>query len=339
MKLFPELISSSPDIELLLENRMHRQDSETEPLISIIVVSYNTREMTLECLRSVCSETDDSSFEVLFIDNQSTDGSYDAIQMEFGEDPRFRLVLSERNLGFAGANNEMAKSARGKYILLLNPDTVVQDKAIEGVLAFASDSPQSLIWGGRTFYADGQLNHGSCWGDYSLWSQFCRYSGLSRAFPRSSVFDPRTYGRWERDDVRKVAIVTGCFLLIETDLWERLGGFDPEFFMYGEEADLCIRARTLGAQPAITPAATLIHHGGASEPVQEDKIVRLLDGETRLLRRHWSRFAFALNLTIVKGGVLLRRSMERGKVDGTWHQVWRRRREWLRGAYGKATIQ
>ena len=319
----------------MVDQFMKHQDPDGSPVVSIIVVSYNTRDMTIECLRSIVRETPEVSFEVLLIDNQSTDGSFEAIRDEFESDPRFTLVPSDRNLGFAGANNEMAKRARGRYILLLNPDTVVTSRAIEGVIAFANESPSSQIWGGRTFYEDGVLNHGSCWGDYSIWSQLCRYSGLSRLAPRSSFFDPRTYGRWERDSIREVAIVTGCFLLIEKKLWDQLGGFDPEFFMYGEEADLCIRARSLGARPAITPKATLIHHGGASEPVHEDKIVRLLDGEIRLLRRHWGHLAFRINLLIVKGGVLLRRLLEglrRSSKKGTWHKVWSRRGEWLRGA-------
>lgn len=314
----------------------HQEGSDENPVVSIIIVSYNTREMTLECLRSICRETTELPFEVLLIDNQSTDGSFEAIREEFESDPRFTLVSSERNLGFAGGNNEMASKANGRYILLLNPDTVVQDKAIEAVVDFAEKTTDSKVWGGRTVCGDGELNHGSCWGDYSIWSQFCRYTCLTRMAPRSSFLAPRTYGRRQRDSIREVAIDTGCFLLIEKQLWDRLSGFDPEFFMYREEADLCIRARSLGALPAITPKATLIHHGGASETVNEDKIVRLLDGETRLLRRHWSRTAFMLNLWIVKGGVLLRRSLEgfgkSGHENGTWHNIWSRRVEWLRGA-------
>jgi len=124
-------------------------DATNDPVVSIIVVSYNTREMTLECLRSIVRETPDLTYEVLFIDNQSTDGSWEAVESEFGTDPRFILRLSDKNLGFAAANNEMAKDATGDYILLLNPDTVVLDRAIEKLVQFAGEYPDNSIIGGN----------------------------------------------------------------------------------------------------------------------------------------------------------------------------------------------
>ena len=131
---------------------------DRDPVVSIVVVSYNTREMTLECLRSIVRETPDLPYEVLFIDNQSTDGSWEAVETKFSGDPRFVLRSSEENLGFAGANNEMAKDARGEFVLLLNPDTVVLDRAIEKLVAFAREHPDNGIWGGRTVFEDGSLN-------------------------------------------------------------------------------------------------------------------------------------------------------------------------------------
>lgn len=305
--------------------------------MTILVVSYNTREMTLECLRSIVRETTELPFEVLLVDNQSSDGSFEAVQEEFGNDSRFDLESSTDNLGFAGGNNHLAKRARGEYLLLLNPDTVVLDHAIERLMDFAESHRENGIWGGRTIFADGTLNPTSCWGPYTIWSQFCRYSGLTWVAPGSGLFNSRGYGGWARDSIREVEIVTGCFLMLKREDWESFGGFDPDFFMYGEEADLCMRARTRGLRPIVTPDATVIHHGGASEKVREDKLVRLLDAESRLLHRHWSPPRFAVAKILVRAGVLLRaaavglRNLFRsGSHPNLWANLWARRREWSR---------
>jgi GT2 family glycosyltransferase len=131
-----------------------------KPDVSIIVVSYGTREMTLECLRSIKEDTGGTDHEVIVVDNNSSDGSPGAIAAEF---PRFRLMVQSTNLGFAAACNLAAVDARGEYLLLLNPDTVVQGSAIDRLLLFARGRPEAGIWGGRTVFADGKLNPMSCW--------------------------------------------------------------------------------------------------------------------------------------------------------------------------------
>lgn len=304
-----------------------------DPKVSILVISYNTREMTLDCLRAVQAETT-VPHEVIVVDNVSADGSAEAVSAAF---PDVILLAEQENHGFAGGNNIAAARARGEYLLLLNPDTVVLDHAIDHLIDFAESRPQARIWGGRTLYADGSLNPTSCWRKMGLWAIFCRATGLTGLFPRSELFNPEAYGGWDRSSERQVDIVSGCFFLIRRDDWEALGGFDPTFFMYGEEADLCLRAaRDLKARPRISPAATIIHHGGASERVRADKLVRLLAGKCTLIRRHiphwlkplagwgfglwpWSR---ALAFSV------LRRGSESADV---WKEVWDRRREWRDG--------
>ena len=211
----------------------------TPPLVSIIVVNYRTRELTLECLRSVARETENFDYEILLVDNASNDGLIEAVA---GEMPDVRRIPLTENVGFARGNNIAAEQARGKYLLLLNSDTLILDRAIDRLLAFAAERPAAKIWGGRTLLGDRTLDPGSCWRRMTLWSVFCRTFGLAAAFPNSKLFNAEAYGGWDRSTVREVDIVTGCFLLIETELWRKLGGFDPRFFMYGEEADLCLRA-------------------------------------------------------------------------------------------------
>lgn len=307
--------------------------TDGSPKVSILVISYNTREMTLECLRSVQAETR-IPHEVIVVDNVSADGSAEAIAAEF---PGIRLLAEPENHGFAKGNNIAAAEARGDYLLLLNPDTVVLDHAIDALVAFADRRPEARIWGGRTLFADGSLNPSSCWRKMGLWAIFCRATGLTGVFPRSELFNPEAYGGWDRGAERQVDIVSGCFFLIRRDDWEALGGFDPTFFMYAEEADLCLRATSaLGARPRITPEATIIHYGGASETVRADKMVRLLAAKTTLIRRHvapalrpLARWGFRLwPWSRAWAYAVLRRG---GDNAATWKEVWGRRREWQDG--------
>ena len=215
------------------------------PIVSILVISYNTKAMTLDCLRSIAAETS-VPHEVIVLDNASPDGSAAAIAAAL---PSTRLIASPENHGFAKGNNIAAGHARGEYLLLLNPDTLVLDGAIDKLVAFARRTPAAGIWGGRTLNADLSLNPMSVFGDQTLWSLFCRATGLTVAFRNSPLFNSEHYGGWARDSERAVQVVQGSFLLIPRRLWDELGGFDLSFVMYGEEADLCRRARARGASP------------------------------------------------------------------------------------------
>ncbi len=299
------------------------------PIVSVIVVSFNTREMTLACLRSVVEQSRSRSFELIVIDNASTDGSADAIASAM---PGVRLMRSGENLGFARANNVACAEARGELLLLLNPDTLVLDGAIDVLVEFARSREAAGVWGGRTVDGDGRLDPTSVWRRMTLWSSLCRGMGLSEVFQSSSLFNGEAMPGWLRDCEREVDIVTGCFLLIRRDLWEKLGGFDEGFFMYGEEADLCLRARELGARPRFTPTATIVHYGGASERVRWEKVVRLFCAKARLMRKHWSPGAAWFGVRTLDLWALTRalawRLVRRGERDGEWRKVWEARARW-----------
>jgi len=304
---------------------------------SIVLVSFNTREMTLACAASVYEETrSDSAAKVILVDNASSDGSAEAIAEQF---PEIRLIASESNLGFAAANNLAAREATGRFILLLNPDTVVLNQAIDRLVAFADANPDYGIYGGRTVFEDGSLNPTSVWRKPTVWNMFCRASGLSAMAKNSPLFSDDMYGGWERDSVREVDMVSGCFLLIRRALWEELGGFDTSYFMYGEDWDLCLRARALGARCLFCPDAEIIHYGGASEPVRSDKLVRLFQTKVKLYRTHWGFFSgWALILLlwlwiarcVVMDSLLgIAGRAARRKSAAAWRDVGRRYREWM----------
>jgi len=310
------------------------------PRVSILVISYNTREMTLACLASVLAETA-VPFELIVLDNDSPDGSAAAIAAAFpAQDfPQVQLIASRENHGFAGGNNVAARTAKGEMLLLLNPDTLIRDRAIDRLVAFADETPEAGIWGGRTLTGDGVLDPGCAFADQTLWSLLCRTSGLALLLKDSPVFNSEMYGGWKRDSPRAVDVVMGCFFLIRRSLWERLGGFDLTFVMYGEEADLCRRARATGAQPWMTPAAEIIHYGGASAPRVDREILKM-KARVTLARRHLAPWQRPLGVFLLRawplsralgGGSLARLLGRDGGAAGHWQTVWRRRAEWQDG--------
>lgn len=308
------------------------------PLLSIIVVSYNTRQMTLDCLRSIEEQTT-VPHEVIVLDNVSPDGSAGAIAEAF---PRARLIASPENHGFAKGNNIAAEMARGEYLLLLNPDTLVLDGAIDKLMDFAARTPSAGIWGGRTLKGDMTLDPSCAFDDQTLWSIFCRTSGLSLVFKKSTLFNPEYYGGWQRDSERDVGVIMGCFLLIRRDIWTAMGGFDLSFVMYGEETDLCRRARDAGlAQPRLTPEAVIIHYGGASAPKVSRDILKM-KARVTLARRHLPAWQRPLGLWLLKVWPLTRK-LSGGAISGLmgrkgaaakgghWGEIWAERAAWQDG--------
>ena len=305
------------------------------PAVSIIIVNWNTRELTRACVESVIAETT-VPFEIILVDNDSSDGSSEALRAAF---PQITVIDAGENLGFGRANNLAALEARSDRLLLLNSDTVVLNGAIDALVQFADQHPDARIWGGRTVFEDGALNPASCWGRPTPWSVFCRATGIARCLGNPTWCDSESLAQWSRDSVREVDVVSGCFFLIDRALWRTLDGFDPAFFMYGEELDLCLRAHQHGARPMITPDAEIIHYGGRSDTVREDQTVRQFEAKARVYRRHWSPTVAGLAVRMLDLWALRRLWVDRvlcavgrGSRErlATWQAVWRRRGEWER---------
>lgn len=317
---------------------MDRSDEMDGPELTVIIVSYNTRDLTLACLETLHANTTQTSFRTVVWDNASQDGSAAAIAARF---PGIEMIASSDNLGFARANNLVAAQARTEWLLLLNPDTEVHPGAVDRLLAFSKAHPEAGITGGRTVFPDGSLNIASCWMRITPWSALCMATGLTAAFRGSALFNPEGMGSWKRDSVRQVDIVVGCLLMIRRALWEQLGGFDLKYFMYGEEADLCLRARALGYSPMITPEAEIMHLVGASSGRMADKVVMVAKSRVTLIRDHWPRRQVPLGLGLMwlwgalrvatARGLALSGRMRHGMVAEKWAVIWARRGEWLAG--------
>ncbi|MBN9692879.1 MAG: glycosyltransferase family 2 protein [Verrucomicrobia bacterium] len=309
------------------------------PECSILIISYNTSDLTVACLNSLREQENISNSEIIVFDNASSDDSESKIRALF---PEVRLIASKTNLGFARANNEAARLATGRRLLLLNPDTVTLPGSLKTLLEFADQNPSCGIWGGRTIDEHGVPNP-SCRGDMTVWSLFCYSVGLTHIFPRTRLFNPESIHLWSSVDAPlDVAVVVGCYLLIDRVLWDRLKGFDPEFFMYGEEVDLCLRARSLGALPRVTPKSVIIHYGAASETSNEQKLIKLFRGKCSLMRKHWTTLNARLGqyLLVLASGIrataeafrdshrLTKHSTSKSRA---WTVVFRQRQKWRTG--------
>ncbi len=305
--------------------------------LDIVLVSYNTADYTKRAIESVYEETHSTDFKIIMVDNDSKDNSVELIAKEF---PQVEIIQTGANLGFAGGVNIGAKASDSDYVLLLNPDTVILEGAIDKLMAYAKTTPKAGIWGGITLNDDLSLNPNNARARLSFKTLLFSALGLSKAFNNSCYFNHDNYGCWDRKSEREVDVITGCFFLTPRKLWEELAGLDETFFMYSEEADYCIRAIKKGYQPRVTPDARIIHHGGVSETNISGKMLKLLKGKAELINKHaasWQKpihkgllLLHVFNKTMALNLVSL---LKKNKIPtrDQWRIVYSQRKEWLKG--------
>jgi len=228
--------------------------------VSIIIVSWNTRDILRDCLRSVYEQTKAITFEVIIVDNSSRDGSAEMVREEF---PQIILIENSGNRGFAAANNQGMAIAKGWYVLLLNPDTIVLDGAIQKSVLFADQNPSAAVVGVRIERPDGTLCR-DCFRYASLLNLIISTFGMHRLFPRSRFWGREGYSRWDYRSVLVVEVVAGCYMLTRRQAIDIVGNMDESYFMYGEEMDWCWRFQRAGWKVLYYPDARIIHCGGMS---------------------------------------------------------------------------
>jgi hypothetical protein len=240
------------------------------------------------------------------------------------------LQLTE-NVGFAAGCSLGVKASRGRYVLLLNPDLILEPHSVDHLIDHLDEDPSRGLVGGRVLRPDGSIDPGSCWGRPTIWSYSCSAVGLTAVFRRSSVFDPESLGSWDRSTSRDVDVVSGCLLLLTRDTWDELGGFDLDYFMYGEDADLSARAWAAGLHPSITPAAVGTHALSASSPSRLAKQRMLLRGKATYLRKRWSRSKARVGLGLLQFNIGVRAAAELVRGGDLWRSLWRERSDWSAG--------
>ena len=254
--------------------------------VSIILVNWNTRELLYNCINSVYRNTSNSNFEIIVVDNASSDDSVDMLKLEFGD---VKVIANTKNRGFSAANNQGMLASKGRYILLLNSDTIVLDNAIDKAVAFADAHKQVAVVGPRVLNPDNTLQL-TCFMFPSILNMLLSASYLYKLFPKSRFFGRERMTWWSRDDVREVDVVTGCFMLVRREAIEAVGMMDERFFMYGEETDWCYRFKQAGWKVMFTPISTIIHLcGQSSQKVKTEMLIRLRLSILQFIDKHYSR--------------------------------------------------
>ena len=256
--------------------------------LSVTIVSYNTRELLRGCLTSVISTLSSRlNHEVLVVDNASTDGSAAMVQDDF---PQVRLLINKENRGFAAASNQAIGQSGGRHIVLLNPDTVVAEGALDGMVKFLDEHAQVGVVGPKLLHPDGNLQH-SAFAFPTLPMIFLDFSPLNHR-----LIDSRLNGRYPRalyeaGEPFPVDHPLGAGLMVRRKVIEEVGLLDEGFFMYCEEIDWCMRIKKAGWRIYCFPQAEIVHYVGQSTAqFQEEMFVELHRSRYRLYEKHYDRW-------------------------------------------------
>jgi GT2 family glycosyltransferase len=234
--------------------------------VSVVVVNWNARDYLRRCLASIIEQTQ-LPVEIIVVDNASRDGSADMVRAEF---PAVRLIVNDENRGFAAANNQGLRIARGRWLLLLNPDTVVLNGAIDKTVAYALGCPAAGVVGCRVMESETRVQR-TCFGFPGPLNLLLVETGLCRMFPASRLFGRPWIGWWDRDCERDVDVVSGMFMLVRREAMEQVGLMDEDYFVYAEEADWCFRFARAGWRCVFAPVASILHCEGGGQSTRQVK--------------------------------------------------------------------
>ncbi len=231
------------------------------PILSVVIVTYESRHEIEPCLASIPESIRAGAVEVVVVDNKSGDGTPDFIAERF---PLVRLLRLGENLGFSKANNRGLSVAQGDSILFLNPDTVVNDAAIAACLLRLENEPRIGIISPRLEMADGGIDPACRRSIPTIWDGFTRATGLARVFPQSRWLAGYNLTYLPERGTYVVGAVNGAFMMMPRRVLEQVGSFDEQFFMYGEDLDLCHRCERAGFMVVYDGRYTIIHFKGRS---------------------------------------------------------------------------
>ena len=256
--------------------------------LSVIIVSYNTRDLLRGCLASVIPTLSSRlSHEVLVVDNASTDGSAAMVQDAF---PQVRLLINKENRGFAAANNQALGQSRGRHAILLNPDTVVREGALDGMVKFLDERAQVGVVGPRLLYPDSGFQH-SAFTFPTLPMIFLDFFALNHRLINSRLNGRYPRALYEAGEPFLVDHPLGAGLMVRREAIEKVGLLDEGFFIYCEEIDWCMRIKKAGWEIYCFPQAEIVHYVGQSTSQSQDEMfVELHKSRYRLYQKHYGRW-------------------------------------------------
>lgn len=242
-------------------------DSTNNPILSIVLVNWKTRDLLNQCIKSIYKNTKRTLFEIMVIDNNSRDGSAELVMESF---QKVLLTVNNDNAGHAKAMNQAAKLCHGTYILFLNPDTIILDSALDNLVDFINAHPDTGAVTPKILGITGTLDKGCRRLKYTKSSLFFEYVGLSHLLPKSHIFGRHFMTCFDEDLITDVDIITGICMLVRKETLDKIGLFDEKFYLMIEDIDLSYRIRNAGWKIRYVPTAQIIHYHGQSTKQRND---------------------------------------------------------------------
>ena len=279
-----------------------------------MIVNWNTCADLRNCLGTIPGGGPVDA-EVFVVDNASGDGSADMVSSEF---PCVRLVRNTANLGFAKASNQGIAASRGRYVLLLNPDSEVQPGALSSLVRFGDERPEYGILGAKILNPDGSLQY-SCRRFPTLAAGLFRNTILGKYFPRNTYLMDYLMANWDHTQVREVDWVSGCALTVRREVLDDIGVLDERFYMYVEDVDFAYRAKQKGYRVAYFPGATIVHARAKSSDKNPNRmIIEFHRSMYRFYKKHYARSTSVFLRPLVPLGLIARATFFIGRND-YWH--------------------
>lgn len=271
--------------------------------LSIIIVNFNVKVFLQNLLDSIEKASTQLQSEIIIIDNASDDGSVELLRDKY---PKVKLIVNNRNLGFGKANNLGLKEAKGKFILLINPDTIVAEDTFTKMIEFFDQTPEAGLAGCKILNPDGTLQLPCRRSFPGPWTSFTKVTGLSTLFPKSKIFARYNLTYLDENQTYEVDAISGSFMMMRKEVYDKVGGFDEQFFMYGEDLDLCYRIQKAGYKVYYVHSTQIIHYKGEStkrSSIDETRV--FYDAMHLFVKKHLST-SFLVEL-ILQSAIFLRR--------------------------------
>jgi GT2 family glycosyltransferase len=256
--------------------------------LSVIIVNYNVKEFLQNLLHSIEKASANLSKEIIVVDNASDDGSVEVIREKF---PYVNLIENKINVGFGKANNQGLAIAKGKYILFINPDCIVSEDTLDKMISFFGGHSDCALAGCKILNSDGTLQLACRRSFPGPWTSFTKVTGLSNLFPKSRIFARYNLTYLDENKTYEVDAVSGSFMMMRKTVYDNVGGFDEQFFMYGEDLDLCYRIQKAGHKVFYVHSTQVIHYKGESTKRSNlDETKLFYDAMHLFVKKHLSSF-------------------------------------------------
>jgi GT2 family glycosyltransferase len=256
--------------------------------LSIVIVSYNTKEILRDCLNSIYETVKNINFEVIVVDNASTDGTGEAISDFMLKTSSLKLIENNKNLGFSKANNIGVNKSSGKYVLFLNPDTILHKDTINKMLSFMDQNPRCGASTCKVLLQSGKIDDSCHRGFPTPWNSLTHFSGLSKLLPRSKIFNGYNLGNLDLAKTHEIEALAGSFMFTRRTAGEDVNWWDEDYFFYGEDLDFCFMLKQKGWIIFYNPQVTITHLKGVSGGIKKiSKEITTADDKTKNLATKW----------------------------------------------------